>query len=242
MICIADRVVFVAQSFFTGAGFSAAWWCWEPLPFLRKHRFLWLPPAILLCSWLESGLAAPQGGPVTYSWRMLIDMLAWFGVSAVAVGVRRAARNSGRGDVPQGDKAGWLKTDLMKTVEAFVGRVDRSDLASIEAAYAASFVCVRVADSGGFARLDREQMLAIQRRHKDGSNSTPSVVVRETKMHHSETVGDIGLVVMTRTKDIGTGWEPMFYLLVWEKTASGWRLLREFVHQKSEGRAVMSRV
>src|SRR5277367_3024751 len=44
MICIADRVVFVAQSFFTGAGFSAAWWCWEPLPFLRKHRFLWLPP------------------------------------------------------------------------------------------------------------------------------------------------------------------------------------------------------
>jgi hypothetical protein len=49
-------------------------------------------------------------------------------------------------------------------------------------------------------------------------------------------IGDTGLVLMTRVKDLGNGWEPMFYNLVWKRQNGQWRLLREFVHQKSAPR------
>ena len=55
----------------------------------------------------------------------------------------------------------------------------------------------------------------------------------ETTIHHAELVGDTGLILMTRVKDLGNGWEPMFYNLLWKKQDGDWRLLREFVHQKS---------
>jgi hypothetical protein len=42
-----------------------------------------------------------------------------------------------------------------------------------------------------------------------------------------------GFVLLTRIKNIGNGWEPMFYNLVWKKQGSNWRLFREFVHQRS---------
>jgi hypothetical protein len=40
-------------------------------------------------------------------------------------------------------------------------------------------------------------------------------------------------VLLTRIKDLGHGREPMFYTLVWKRHDGGWRLLREYVHQKS---------
>jgi hypothetical protein len=59
------------------------------------------------------------------------------------------------------------------------------------------------------------------------------IPTKETVIHHAEVVGDPGFVLMTRVKDLGSGWEPMYYSLVWRKRDGKWELLREFVHQRS---------
>jgi hypothetical protein len=91
-----------------------------------------------------------------------------------------------------------------------------------------------VADEGGFARLSREQMLGFFNRPggptKGAAHAIPT---KETTIHHAEAIGDTGFVLLTRIKDLGKGWEPMFYTLVWRKRDGQWRLLREYVHQKS---------
>lgn len=135
-------------------------------------------------------------------------------------------------------KAGDDASALRQATTRFVEAADRADRAAIAATYAPEFACVRVADEGGFARLTREQMLGFFARPtptpadpaKAGAHAIPT---RETTIHHAEAIGDTGFVLLTRVKDLGRGWEPMFYTLVWTRHHGEWRLLREYVHQKS---------
>src|SRR5262249_8440529 len=100
---------------------------------------------------------------------------------------------------------------------------------------AALFECVRVADDGGFVRLAREHMLSFWRRTGSPANrlGSHSVPARATVLHHAEVIGDCGYVLLTRVKDLGSGWEPVYYALVWNKQEGDWLLLREFVHQRT---------
>ena len=130
-------------------------------------------------------------------------------------------------------------SELRSLMGRFLASADSADTASLAEIYDQNFICIRVTDGGGFVRLTREQMLAfLEQAVKDATtrlsgSGHAAVQTRETTIHHAELVSDIGLVLMTRVKDLGNGWEPMFYNLVWQKQDGHWRLLREFVHQKS---------
>jgi ketosteroid isomerase-like protein len=125
-------------------------------------------------------------------------------------------------------------TALRKTADRFVEAADKGDAVTIAAIYDDAFTCVRVADDGGFATLSRDQMLAFFKRPASpGGAAAHTVPTKETKVHHVEVIGDTGYVLLTRVKDLGSGWEPMHYTLVWKRQGDAWRLLREFVSQKS---------
>jgi ketosteroid isomerase-like protein len=133
-----------------------------------------------------------------------------------------------------GDEAAALR----QAASRFVESADRGDVAAITAAYDPEFTCVRVADEGGFAKLSRDQMLgffgkAVAQGKGKGGGGGHAIPTKETTIHHAEAIGDTGFVLLTRVKDLGHGWEPMFYTLVWRKAGGEWRLLREYVHQKS---------
>ena len=131
---------------------------------------------------------------------------------------------------------------LRDAVSRFLAAVDSGDVDSILAAYDSDFVCTRVADTGGFVRMSREDMVRFWERldsrriwpaSADGG-ATTTIQTRETVIHSAEVMGDMGYVLMTRMKNLGNGWEPMFYCLVWQRRYSGqWFLLREFVHQRT---------
>ena len=127
------------------------------------------------------------------------------------------------------------EADLRRAAERFVASADKADAAAIAAAYDPQFVCVRVADEGGFAKLSREQMLGFFSRPgaAQAKGAAHAIPTKETTIHHAEVLGDTGYVLLTRIKDLGKGWEPMFYTLVWKRSGGEWHLLREFVHQKS---------
>ena len=123
---------------------------------------------------------------------------------------------------------------LRRVVERFVEAVDKGDIATVAATYHPDFQNVRIADDGGFTRLSREQILAVlQPRVGNAATGLSSVPTRDTVIHHAETIGDMGFVLMIRVKNLGSGWEPMYYSLVWQRQGEQWRLLREFVHQRT---------
>jgi ketosteroid isomerase-like protein len=124
--------------------------------------------------------------------------------------------------------------ELQSVVEQFVKAVDQGDVAAVAAAYSPDFLNVRVADDGGFARLSRAQILAILKASPaKGKSAGPSIPTKDTVIQHAEVIGDRGFVLMSRVKDLGNGWEPLFYSLVWQKKGGKWELLREYVHQRS---------
>jgi ketosteroid isomerase-like protein len=125
------------------------------------------------------------------------------------------------------------EAELRKAVDRFIAAADKGDGAAVAAIYADGFTCVRVADQGGFARLSRDQMLAFFKRPAQPGAGGHAIPTKDTTVHHVEVIGDTGFVILTRVKDLGNGWEPMFYTLVWKQQGGAWRLLREFVHQKS---------
>ena len=132
---------------------------------------------------------------------------------------------------------GNIDSSLRDVVEHFIEAADHGDVATVAATYAQEFMCVRVADEGGFVQLTREQMLAFWRNATSSPAASQlgaqSIPAQKTTIHYAEVLGDTGFVLLTRIKNIGNGWEPMFYNLVWKRQAGNWRLLREFVHQKS---------
>ncbi len=132
---------------------------------------------------------------------------------------------------------GNIDSSLRDAVEHFIEAADKGDIKTVAATYAPEFMCVRVADEGGFVQLTREQMLAFFRNATSslpaGQPGAHSIPTQKTTIHYAEALGDTGFVLLTRIKNAGNGWEPMFYNLVWQRQGSDWRLLREFVHQKS---------
>lgn len=161
---------------------------------------------------------------------ILSSLVALSIAGVVGLSPRQEAHRDRPKAVP-GDEAA-----LRQAVGRFIESADKGDVAAITAAYDPEFTCVRVADEGGFARLSREQMLGIfgraaaRGKGKAGGHAIPT---KETTIHHTEAIGDTGFVLLTRVKDLGHGWEPMFYTLVWKRDGGEWRLLREYVHQKS---------
>jgi hypothetical protein len=127
-----------------------------------------------------------------------------------------------------------LDPELQRVVVQFATAVDNGNVAAIAAAYSPEFLNVRVADDGGFARLSRAQILAMLKAPEaGGAAGVQSIPTKETIIHHAEVIGEMGFVLITRLKDLGSGWEPMYYSLVWRKRDGKWELLREFVHQRS---------
>jgi hypothetical protein len=127
---------------------------------------------------------------------------------------------------------GTLDAEFEQVVERFVAAADTGDAAALGAVYSPDFLNFRVADDGGLAWLTGAQILSILEVSKNHAPPT-----RDTVIHRAEVVGDSGYVLMTRMKDLGHGWEPMFHTLIWglhwDETGGRWLLLREFVHQKS---------
>src|SRR5262249_11013807 len=123
--------------------------------------------------------------------------------------------------------------DLNETVQAFLSAADSADLHRLAAIYAQDFLCVRVADAGGQTQLTADQMLSFLRRATAGEVVGHAVLTKDSKIHRSDVFGDSAVVLVTRTKDLGNGWERLFYTLFWTRQNNSWRLLREFVHQRS---------
>jgi hypothetical protein len=121
-----------------------------------------------------------------------------------------------------------LTAELRRTVEQFIEAADHADADSVGSMYAPDFVNVRITDAGEIVRLDRGQLLSFFSRA--GGKHIPT---KTTTIHQVEIVGDTGYVLLTRVKDLGNGWEPMFYSLVWKRRGEGWHLWREFVHQRA---------
>jgi len=132
---------------------------------------------------------------------------------------------------------GNIDSSLRDAVEHFIEAADQGDIKTVADTYAPEFMCVRVADEGGFVQLTREQMLAFFRNATSslpaGQPGAHSIPTQKTTIHYAEALGDTGFVLLTRIKNIGNGWEPMFYKRVGKMQGGDWRLLREFVHQKS---------
>jgi hypothetical protein len=126
------------------------------------------------------------------------------------------------------------EAELRKVVERFIASADKVDATALKSIYDPGFVCVRVADEGGMTKLSRDQMLgfmgALGALARGSGHAIPT---KETVIHHVEVIGDDGFVLLTRTKNLGSGWEPMYYSLVWKRRGHEWQLLREFVHQRT---------
>lgn len=128
---------------------------------------------------------------------------------------------------------GTVDPELRRVVERFVEAVDKGDIATVAATYSPDFQNVRIADAGGFTRLGREQILAMLQPRTGNTAGPASVPTKDTVIYHAEAIGDMGFVLMIRMKNLGSGWEPMYYSLVWQRQGQQWLLLREFVHQRT---------
>jgi Domain of unknown function (DUF4440) len=238
-----------ANALFNAAGFIAALSAWDVLLSHKYRRLLWLVPAILVSAWLEgafnSGVASQaleQGARLSAQYRRMgMDLMGWPVLGLAFVSLRRALPfGRPRSTISHSSRMvikaeGDSDAGLQGAVERFIEAADKADVAAVAALYDPAFACVRVADEGGFVHLTREQMVAFWQRagggsHRPGSHSVPT---RETVLHHAEVVGDTGFVLLTRVKDLGSGWEPIYYSLVWTKQDSDWLLMREFVHQRT---------
>jgi len=240
------------NSSFNAAGVLSAAYAWSSFLDRKQKQLLWLVPVVLLSAWLETNLNTGFAGASAMTSAMYkhlaIDVAAFAGLALVFVWMRRKAAFSKARTVKSGTPASQVTaidtktisdSELRQAVGHFLASADRADVASLGAIYDNDFLSVRIADDGGLGHLNREQMLSfLDQAVKTASNQPAktghaAVQTRETKIHHAELTADMAFVLMTRVKDIGNGWEPMFYNLVWKKQDGHWRLLREFVYQKS---------
>jgi hypothetical protein len=255
MVYVDARACFVVDALCNAAGLIAALYAWEVI-FSRnprqRRRLLYLVPILLLSAWLESAFngevarqALNESARLSALYRrMATDVIGWPLLALAFVLIRRqvmARRRPTTVPFPSGAtievrEEGVQETGLQHAVERFLVAGDKADVAAVVAAYAPEFTCVRVAEEGGFAHLTREQMVSFWDRaigNSGGASGGHALPTRETTIHFAEAIGDLGWVLLTRVKNLGNGWEPMFYVLVWKRQDGDWRLLREFVHQKS---------
>ena len=236
-------LLWILNSLLNAAGLLAAAHAWNCLYLQKYKRLFWLIPSILAAAWLESffgaspvALAAAATPFPVISRADVTNLLAytvlgllflWISRTVMKRKARTHAVNTGSAQISISD------TDLRQTLDRFLGAADAVDLDSIAAIYTHDFLCVRVADEGGFAHLTREQMLSFLKQATSGEAHGHSVPVKDSVIHHVEMLGNTALVLITRVKDLGNGWEPLFYSLLWTRQDLTWRLSREFVHQRT---------
>jgi hypothetical protein len=204
----------------------------------RRHRdVLWAVPAVGVSAWLVAAFTPHADVP-----RDAVRNVAAYLLFAVAAAAARRVWQRRAGSraftvAPTGIATGEGAAGLQAAVERFIASADAGDATALVGAYDPGFTCARVADEGGLVTLTREQMAAIWARATGAAAGTPApgheVPTRDTTIHFAEIVGDTGFVLLTRTKDLGSGWEPLFYALVWKAREGRWFLLREFVHQRT---------
>jgi len=235
-------LLWILNSLLNAAGLLAAAHAWNCLYLQKYKRLFWLVPSVLVMAWLESFVSAPalaSAAAVLFpviSQANAINLLAYAVLGLLFLWISRTvmkrkgrlhAANKGSSQISVSD------TDLRQSLERFLAAADAVDLDSIAAIYAPDFLCVRVADEGGFAHLTREQMLSFLKQATSGGAQGHSVPVKSSVIHHAEILGNTALVLVTRVKDLGNGWEPLFYSLLWTQQDLTWRLSREFVHQRT---------
>jgi ketosteroid isomerase-like protein len=123
-----------------------------------------------------------------------------------------------------------MEPELKRAAEDFLAALDNTDVATLAATYTPDFRNIWLSADGEMAELTGTQILFILKASADAPHSLP---VSGTVIHHAEMAGDSGYVLVTRNKDLGNGWEPAFYTLIWRKIGGKWLLSREFVHQKT---------
>jgi hypothetical protein len=251
MVNVDSQILQVASSACNAAGVLLAAVAVAAVFHRNFSKLFWSVPAMLLSAWLETKLGPAFAGSLSSDLaayrHMALDVFAFSVIALVFVWLRlKTARKTiaMQSGLQQSKRIGATNMDAVANPELrnimgrFLAAADSADTASLAEIYDRTFTCIRVADDGGFVHLSRQQMLAfLDQTVKDAARSSGSghaaVQTRETTIHHAELVGDTGLVLMTRVKDLGNGWEPMLYNLVWKKRDGNWHLLREFVHQKS---------
>lgn len=249
MVSVDPVACWAANALFNATGLVAALYAWDVARSRNDRRLLWLVPVVLVSAWLEGAFntdvmrhaPAESARLSAQHRRMAMDLIGWPALGLAFIWLRRALPfGRSKPQAPHSSTMeirtnGKIDAGLQGAVEHFIASADKADVAAVAALYDPAFACVRVADAGGFVHLTREQMLSFW--HRAGGHSKPSgghsVPTRETVLHHAEVIRDTGFVLLTRVKDLGSGWEPIYYNLVWQKQESGWLLLREFVHQRT---------
>ncbi len=253
MVNVDSQVLQVANSACNAAGVLLAAVAVAAIFHRKFSKLFWAVPAVLLSAWLETKLSPAFAGSLSsdaIAYRhMALDVFAFSAIAQVCVWLRlKMARRAGpaqQSRPQQSNNVGATNMDaiadpeLRSSMVRFLASADSADTKALAEIYEPNFTCIRIADDGGFVRLSCDQMLAFLEQAVKDATARPngsghaSIQTRETTIHHAELIGDTAQVLMTRVKDLGNGWEPMFYVLVWKKQNSGWKLLREFVHQKT---------
>jgi len=239
----ANFALWTLNSLLNAGGVFAAAHAWNTRYMRTYGRLVWLLPAVAVAAWLASFFGAPIAGQaisalyVPLSWQSFsTNLLAYLVLGLAFLLIRRATmkRNAASTVSKKNETGGAIAdTGLRQTVESFLSAADSADVDRLAATYAPDFLCIRVADGGGFAQLTAEQMLSFLRRASSGQAVGHVVPTKNSTIHHAEILGDSAVVLVTRTKDLGHGWEPLFYTLLWKRQNSSWHLLREFVHQRN---------
>jgi len=239
-----NLVLWVLTSLLNAGGVVAAAHAWNTQFTKKFTRLLYLVPAFLIAAWLTSyfntgvvaqvisltTVALPIRGIATNLAAYLVLGLVFLLLRREAM--KRAAAKSSASNSSQSESV--PSASLRETVESFLSAADTANVDQLAAAYAPDFKCIRVADAGGFVELTANQVLSFMRRAVIGqANIHHTVPTSKTTVHHAEVFGDSAIVLLTRMKDLGNGFEPLFYTLLWQRTNSDWRLQREIVHQKS---------
>jgi Domain of unknown function (DUF4440) len=238
-----NLVLWILNSLLNAGGVLAAAHAWNTRYIKKYSRLVWLLPAVLIAAWLGSFFGAQVVGQAISAvslplfWQNLAtNLFAYLMLGLVFLVIRRATMKRGGASVgPKRAEArgGIGDTSLRQTVESFLAAADSADVDRLAATYAPDFQCTRVADGGGFVQLTADQMLSFLKRATSGKAVGHTVPTKNSTIHHVEIFGDSAVVLVTRMKDLGNGWEPLFYTLLWKKQNSSWYLLREFVHQRT---------
>ena len=235
-------VLWFVSSLLNAGGVLAAAHAWNTRYINKYSRLIWLVPAALLAAWLAAFFGTSVVDQAISSLHLPLssrsiatNLLAYFVLGLVFLLLRRATlKRKAAAPSPSSEAAAVIpEAGLRQAVESFLAAADSADTSRLAAAYAQDFLCVRVADAGGFVQLTADQMLSFLRSTTSGKAVGHVIPTKNSTIHHAEVLGDSAIVLVTRTKDLGNGWEPIFYTFLWKNQNSSWRLQREIVHQRS---------
>ena len=127
---------------------------------------------------------------------------------------------------------------LVKTLQDFMQKADSEKYAEVIPYYDSNFVSIRVVDSGPFIKMNYSQMVSFWKMQATRQPSSKSfnhkaIINQSSTVNNIEILGNTAYVLLTRVKDLGSGPEPMFYVLIWTFKKGKWYLFREIVHQRT---------